>query len=78
MKCDQNQRKIYGAVTVNDKGQIVIPSEARKEFGIEPDAKLVVFGWGSRKVLFLMNADDFEKRLNGFWGSFFKGSNTIS
>lgn len=74
MKFDPGHRKIFGTVSVNDKGQIVIPAEARKEFGIEPDTKLMVFGWGcgSRKALFLMNSEDFEKRLTGFWGSFFR------
>lgn len=76
MKFDSGHRKIFGTVSVNDKGQIVIPAEARKEFGIEPDTKLMVFGWGcgSRKALFLMHTDDFEKRLGGFWGSFFRNS----
>ena len=75
MKLDQGHRKMFGTVTVNDKGQVVIPADARKEFGISPDSKLVVFGWGcgSRKALILMDSDDFEKRLNGFWGSFFRG-----
>lgn len=76
MKCDPSHRKIFGTTTVNDKGQVVIPAEARKEFGFEPDTKLMVFGWGfgSRKALFLMSTDDFEKRLNGFWGAFFKNA----
>lgn len=76
MKCDQHGRKIYGTTTVNDKGQVVIPADARRDFGIQPDAKLVVFGWGfgSKKALFLMGADDFERRLQGFWGSFFKNA----
>lgn len=67
-------RKLFGTTTVNEKGQVVIPAEARKEFGIQPDTKLVVFGWGwgARRALFLMPADDFEKRLTGFWGAFFK------
>lgn len=36
--------KLYGAVTVGERGQIVIPVEARKELGLEPSTKLLVFG----------------------------------
>ena len=36
--------KLYGTVTVGERGQIVIPVEARKELGLEPFTKLLVFG----------------------------------
>jgi len=36
--------KLYGTVTVGERGQIVIPVEARKEMGLEPSTKLLVFG----------------------------------
>jgi len=36
--------KLYGTVTVGERGQIVIPVEARKELGLEPSTKLLVFG----------------------------------
>lgn len=32
----------YGSVTVGERGQIVIPSEARAEFGFQPGDKLLV------------------------------------
>lgn len=32
----------YGMVTVGERGQIVIPAEARRELGIKPGDKLVV------------------------------------
>jgi AbrB family looped-hinge helix DNA binding protein len=37
-------RRFYGAVTVSDRGQIVIPAEARRDLGIEVGDKLLVFG----------------------------------
>ena len=37
-------RHLFGLVTVGDKGQIVIPSKARKLFSIEPGDQLVVLG----------------------------------
>lgn len=35
--------KMYGAVTVGERGQIVIPAQARKLYRIKPGDKLVVF-----------------------------------
>jgi len=35
---------IYGIVTVGERGQIVIPKEARDQFDIKPGDKLVVVG----------------------------------
>lgn len=32
----------YGSVTVGERGQIVIPAEAREELGIKPGDKLLV------------------------------------
>jgi len=38
------QKKFYGAVTVSERGQIVIPAEARRDFDLQPGEKLLVFG----------------------------------
>jgi AbrB family looped-hinge helix DNA binding protein len=37
-------KKFYGSVTVSERGQIVIPAEARKDFNIRTGDKLLVFG----------------------------------
>ncbi len=37
-------RKFYGSVTVGQRGQVVIPAEARKDFAIKPGDKLLVLG----------------------------------
>ena len=37
-------KHLFGLVTVGDKGQIVIPSKARKLFEISPGDRLVVLG----------------------------------
>ena len=39
--------KCYGTATVSERGQIVIPAEARRDLGIECGAKLLVFRSGS-------------------------------
>ena len=53
---DQNKR-FYGAITVSDRGQIVIPAQARRDFGIEIGDKLLVFG-DLRYGIALGRADD--------------------
>jgi AbrB family looped-hinge helix DNA binding protein len=35
--------KMYGAVTVGERGQVVIPAEMRKSFRIKTGDKLIVF-----------------------------------
>ncbi len=37
-------KKFYGSITVSERGQIVIPAEARKDFNIKTGDKLLVFG----------------------------------
>lgn len=37
-------RKCYGSTTVGERGQVVIPIEARREMGLEAGTKLLVFG----------------------------------
>jgi AbrB family looped-hinge helix DNA binding protein len=37
-------KRFYGAITVSERGQIVIPAEARRDFGIEVGDKLLVLG----------------------------------
>jgi AbrB family looped-hinge helix DNA binding protein len=37
-------RGFYGAVTVGERGQIVIPAQARRDLGIEAGDKLLVLG----------------------------------
>lgn len=44
--CEQSPegKKFYGSVTVSERGQMVIPSEARKDFNIKAGDKLLVLG----------------------------------
>ena len=50
-------RKYYGSTTVSERGQIVIPAEARRELKLEPGTKLLVFGAIGRGGLALMKAE---------------------
>ena len=40
----QNAQRIFGTAKVGDRGQIVIPKEAREFFGIESGDTLLVLG----------------------------------
>ncbi len=51
----RDNKHFYGSVTVGERGQIVVPAEARTDLGIEPGEKLLVFG--GRNGLKLMKAD---------------------
>ena len=38
------QQRVFGTAKVGDRGQIVIPKEAREYFGIEPGDTLLILG----------------------------------
>lgn len=48
--------KCFGSATVGPKGEIVIPAEARKEFGISRGQKLLLFGRPEFGVLLMIEA----------------------
>ena len=39
-----NSRRVFGTAKVGDRGQIVIPKEARDLFGIQPGDTLLILG----------------------------------
>jgi AbrB family looped-hinge helix DNA binding protein len=45
----RKKSRFYGIVTVGERGQIVIPQEAREEFEIKAKDKLVVVGAGLKR-----------------------------
>ncbi|HHX86912.1 MAG TPA: AbrB/MazE/SpoVT family DNA-binding domain-containing protein [Firmicutes bacterium] len=53
------RHKFYGAVTMGERGQIVIPQEAREEMRLSPGDKLLVFSRGAKGMgLSIMCARD--------------------
>ena len=48
---------IYGTVKVGDRGQVVIPSKARKDFNIKPGNLLLVIAGRNRRGLAMVKAD---------------------
>ena len=55
-------KHIWGSVTVGDRGQIVIPKEAREQFGIAGGTRLIVLGEEGEGIA-LIPAELFEKRM---------------
>lgn len=52
-------KHIFGVVTVGDKGQIVIPSKARKIFNISVGENLVVLGDETTQGLAILKTESF-------------------
>jgi AbrB family looped-hinge helix DNA binding protein len=55
--------KAYGAVTVGERGQLVIPAELRKALGIKSGDQLMVFATIDKKVIYIMPSKDFSRFL---------------
>ena len=45
-------KKFYGSVTVSERGQIVIPADARKDFDIKTGDKLLVLADLEKGIVF--------------------------
>ena len=56
--------RTFGAVTVGERGQLVIPSELRKALKIKSGDQLMVFAKLDKKIINLMPANDFSEFLS--------------
>lgn len=56
----------YGSATVGERGQIVIPAEARKDFGINPGDKVLVMRHPVWKGLMISHFEDVRGFLDDF------------
>lgn len=69
----RRQAQIYGTVKVGDRGQIVIPAQARKELDIQPGDLLFAMSGRNRRGLTLVKADAMrelaEKIMQGLEGA---------
>ena len=55
------EQLFFGAVTVGERGQVVIPSEARRELGIDTGEKLLVFAHPGKSGVVLVKVAAFAK-----------------
>lgn len=51
IKSKHQNRKFYGTTTIGEKGQVVIPIEARKSLKLKKGDKMLVFGIGDMFAL---------------------------
>jgi len=49
--------KFYGATTVGERGQVVIPAEARKDLDLTPSSKVMVFAGPIGEGLLIVKAE---------------------
>ena len=57
-----NGKYIFGVVKVGERGQIVIPKEAREQYDIKPGDSLMVLG--DDKGIALLKTEMFQEILN--------------
>ena len=60
---EEGAPKFYGSTTVGERGQVVIPAEARRDFQITPTTKLLVFGSPRGEGLIFTKAESVTKFL---------------
>ena len=58
-------KNIWGSVTVNDRGQIVIPKGAREQFGLTGGQRLIVLS--DDEGIALVLAESFEAKIRAIW-----------
>lgn len=58
--------QFYGTATIGEKGQVVIPCEARERMQLQKGDKLLVFGMGCDMIAFtkLSNMEKFASNLS--------------
>lgn len=59
-------RRFYGTITVSERGQVVIPAEARSDFHIEVGDKLLVFG-DMERGLWMITASMLMEKMPAFF-----------
>ncbi len=57
MSGSDREHKFYGSTTVGERGQIVIPAEARRDLKITPATKLLVFSGPGGETLVIARAE---------------------
>ena len=70
---DEMHPIFYGSTTVGERGQVVIPAEARRDMDITPSTKLLVMGGPHKNLLILAKAEyvtDFMTKITGMLDQF--------
>lgn len=62
-----NHGKFFGTTSMGERGQVVIPSDAREELGIQSGEKFVVFGDARKGAVILVKSEILNKFANFFF-----------
>ena len=68
-KCMNFDEAFYGSATVGERGQVVIPAEARQELGIEPGDKVLFMRHPIYEGLMIFKIDAVRDFLDEFSAS---------
>lgn len=55
--------KILGTATLNEKGQLVIPAEARHELDLGPGSKVVIMKGAQHNALIILKTEELESMM---------------
>ncbi len=58
-----NQPRLLGIARLNEKGQLVIPKEAREYLGIGPGDRVLIAAAPFRKTIMIARPEDVEEQL---------------
>ena len=67
---EQDGKYIFGVVKVGDKGQIVIPKDARQVYGIKPGDALIMLG--DERGIALLKTEIFQNAIDQAMGGLTK------
>ena len=67
---EKDGKYIFGVVKVGDKGQIVIPKDARQVYGIKPGDALIVLG--DERGIALLKTEIFQSAIDQAMGDLTK------
>ncbi len=67
---EKDGKYIFGVVKVGDKGQIVIPKDARQVYGIKPGDALIILG--DERGIALLKTEIFQNAIDQAMGDLTK------
>ena len=67
---EKDGKYIFGVVKVGDKGQIVIPKDARQVYGIKPGDALIILG--DERGIALLKTEIFQSAIDQAMGDLTK------
>ena len=71
------EHNFYGSATVGERGQVVIPAEARKKFNINPGDKVLVVSHPTASGIVLCKIDALREILSSLLGSLEKIESSV-